>query len=72
MKHKILHQRKIMGGVNAAKENEYMVQKQVRWRAFSPQQNSQKDFVLVACAELPDTDVAVSVRYLVDTRITLE
>lgn len=29
MKHKILHQRKIMGGVNAAKENEYMVQKQV-------------------------------------------
>lgn len=30
MKHKILHQRKMMGGVNAAKENEYMVQKQVR------------------------------------------
>lgn len=30
MKHKILHQRKIMGGVNAAKENEHMVQKQVR------------------------------------------
>lgn len=29
MKHKILHQRKMMGGVNAAKENEYMVQKQV-------------------------------------------
>lgn len=32
MKHKILHQRKMMGGVNAAKENEYMVQKQVRAR----------------------------------------
>lgn len=31
MKHKILHQRKMMGGVNAAKENEYMVQKQVRY-----------------------------------------
>lgn len=30
MKHKILHQRKMMGGVNAAKENEYMVQKQVQ------------------------------------------
>ncbi|CBJ49101.1 outer dynein arm docking complex protein like [Ectocarpus siliculosus] len=30
MKHKILHQRKMMGGVNAAMENEYMVQKQVR------------------------------------------
>ncbi|CAM9484441.1 unnamed protein product [Scytosiphon promiscuus] len=30
IKHKILHQRKMMGGVNAAKENEYMVQKQVR------------------------------------------
>lgn len=29
IKHKILHQRKMMGGVNAAKENEYMVQKQV-------------------------------------------
>lgn len=29
MRHKILHQRKMMGGVNAAKENEYMVQKQV-------------------------------------------
>lgn len=30
MKRKILHQRKMMGGVNAAKENEHMVQKQVR------------------------------------------
>lgn len=30
MKHKILKQRKMMGGVNAAKENEFMVQKQVR------------------------------------------
>ena len=29
MKRKILHQRKMMGGVNAAKENEHMVQKQV-------------------------------------------
>lgn len=34
MKHKILHQRKMMGGVNAAKENEYMVQKQVRIHLF--------------------------------------
>lgn len=34
MKHKILNQRKMMGGVNAAKENEFMVQKQVR-EAFS-------------------------------------
>ena len=30
MKSKILHQRKMMGGDNAAKENEHMVQKQVR------------------------------------------
>lgn len=36
MKHKILHQRKMMGGVNAAKENEYMVQKQVWFNSVRP------------------------------------
>mmetsp|Transcript_33970 Transcript_33970/g.45900 ORF Transcript_33970/g.45900 Transcript_33970/m.45900 type:complete len:554 (-) Transcript_33970:369-2030(-) len=30
MKSKILHQRKVMGGVNAARENQAMVQKQIR------------------------------------------
>ncbi|KDO30824.1 hypothetical protein SPRG_04725 [Saprolegnia parasitica CBS 223.65] len=30
MKHKVLHQRKHMGGVNAAKENHHMVHKQIR------------------------------------------
>jgi len=30
MKQKILHQRKIMGGVNAARENQAMIQKQIR------------------------------------------
>ncbi|CAM9300456.1 unnamed protein product, partial [Choristocarpus tenellus] len=32
MKNKILQQRKMMGGVNAAKENEYMIQKQASKR----------------------------------------
>lgn len=44
MKHKILHQRKMMGGVNAAKENEYMVQKQVRGVG-----------IVIACAQVPHT-----------------
>lgn len=30
MKQKILHQRKVMGGVNAARENQAMIQKQIR------------------------------------------